>query len=202
MVRRWNFLQMSDYKQPDFYRFNSDSLILVQWIIDRGLFGKSILDLGAGCGVIGIELAIHLKPIQLTSLELQNDFLPYLKMNSELLVPGLNHRIFSCSFAEWKPDTKYDLIVSNPPYYLPDSGQPSSDVRRGIARTFSIDGWPSLLECIERSLSLEGKAFIVLKNEKKTLELIRRVLLKSELQLKEEVISDLVVLELVRLNVD
>lgn len=193
---------MNDYKQPDFYRFNSDSLFLVQWILKKGIRGNRILDLGAGCGVIGIELAIQMRPSLLTSLEVQKDFLSYLKTNSEYYIPSLKHNIYSEAFSDWKPDTSYDLIVSNPPYYLPDSGQPSSDIRRGIARTFSIDGWDPFLKCIGRSLSIEGKAFIVIKNEKKTVALIRQLVLQTGLKLIEEVTSDLMILELMRLNID
>ncbi len=193
---------MSDYKQPEFYRFNRDSLLLVHRILESDISAHKILDLGAGCGVIGIELAIHLNPTLLTSIEIQKDFLPYLKTNSEYFIPSIRHKIVSESFSTWNPDTEYDLVVSNPPYYLPDSGQPSSDMRRGIARTFSIDGWPSLLGCIERSLTKEGRAFVVVKNEKKIVELIREEVSKTQLKPQEEVFSDLIVLELMRLNID
>ena len=193
---------MSDYKQPEFYRFNRDSLLLVRRILESGISGDKILDLGAGCGVIGIELAIHLKPALLTSLELQKDFLPFIQTNSEYFIPSINHSIASESFAAWNPDTEYDLIVCNPPYYLPDSGQPSSDMRRGMARTFLIDGWPSLLACIERSLSQEGRALVVVKNEKKIIELVREEVTKTKLKAKEEIVLDLIILELMRLNID
>lgn len=193
---------MTDYRQPEFYRFNRDSLLLVRKILDSGIKGSKILDLGAGCGVIGIELAIHLKPSLLTSLEIQKDFLPFIQMNSNSFIPTVKHNIASESFSSWHPETEYDLVVSNPPYYLPDSGQPSSDLRRGIARTFSIDGWSSFLNCIERSLSKEGRAFVVVKNENKIIALIRKEVAKTKLNYKEEVTSDLVVFELMRLNVD
>lgn len=157
---------MSDYFQPDFYRFNEDSLRLVQFIKGRGLLVRSLLDLGAGCGVIGIEVANHLRPENLTLLEHQEDFFPHLLHNREhqLKVP-LECEIIKASFEEWEPACKYDLIACNPPYYLPGHGQPNKDPRREIARSFVKDNWMILLRLIESVLAPGGTAFFVIKND-------------------------------------
>jgi tRNA1(Val) A37 N6-methylase TrmN6 len=54
-----------DYSQPDYYRFNSDSITLVNYLLKSMGPTESILDLGAGCGIIGIELARYLSPQKL-----------------------------------------------------------------------------------------------------------------------------------------
>lgn len=69
-----------DYSQPDFYRFNEDSTKLVAFIQNHlKKTPQSIIDLGAGCGVIGIELKKLYHEAYLTLVEGQSEFLPYLK---------------------------------------------------------------------------------------------------------------------------
>lgn len=157
---------MNDYSQPEFYRFNEDSLKLVQRIKDSGVKATAVLDLGAGCGVLGIEVANQLGCESLTLLEPQVDFYSHLETNlaHQIKVP-LKAEIIKAFFGEWTPEKKYDLIVCNPPYYLPGRGQPYKDARRELARSFIKDDWRILLKLIEKALTPEGKAFIVIKND-------------------------------------
>jgi tRNA1Val (adenine37-N6)-methyltransferase len=192
---------MNDYLQPDFYRFNQDSLKLVEWVFSRIKKANKILDLGAGSGIIGIELANKLSAQQLTLVELQNDFLPYLEKNIKFqLKGGTQAEVLISSFGDWPPRRTFDLIVCNPPYYLPGHGQPSEDQRRGIARTFLTDHWEILLSRIEESLTPEGKACLVIKNDERILKLINHTYLRSEFYLDE--VGELVFVELSRLNID
>lgn len=171
---------MSDYLQPDFYRFNEDSIKLVKFVASQVSSAKSILDLGAGSGIIGIELANILRPTELTLLEVQPEWNEYLQHNvKHFLNADTYPSIVESSFGNWNPDKQYDLIVCNPPYYLPGHGQPNSDRRKAIARSFMIDGWKELLELISRALIPEGRAFLVVKNEK----IVLNELLHSQLQI-------------------
>lgn len=157
---------MSDYRQPHFYRFNEDSLKLVNFVSSNVKTASHILDLGAGSGIIGIELANRLGPKELTLLDIQEEWLEYLSHNvKNYLVPEVKSHVIIESFGKWKPAVQYDLIVSNPPYYLPGHGQPNSDKRKEIARSFVKDDWQIFLGLIKRCLAPSGKAFIVVKND-------------------------------------
>ena len=194
---------MKDYLQPDFYRFNQDSIELVRWVSTQIKSARRILDLGAGCGVIGLELARALHPEQLTLVEVQGAFGPYLEENLKIFLPNRpGVRIDLMSFQDWTPDARYDLIVSNPPYYLPGHGEASQCQQRGICRTFHIDGWEILLELISKSLSSDGHAFISVKNDFRILELIRKLVVRLNLRLKEGQVRDLVFCELTSLNIE
>lgn len=193
---------MSDYFQPDFYRFNRDSLELIKWAGFRTKNIKSVLDLGAGCGVIGIELAIIYRPARLDLVELQEDFRPFLESNLRMVPDGTVSNVYFSSFSNWKHPVQYDLIVCNPPYYLPGRGEPSRDLRRGMARSFLRDGWPALLECIRSGLAPDGQAILVLKNEKMLISEVNANL--EDLALKGTFFpfEDIVFLELFRLDID
>lgn len=192
---------MSNYLQPDFYRFNQDSLFLVKWIAHKLQTASHVLDLGAGSGVIGIEVSNRLNPQSLTLVELQKEFLPYLETNSrDQKKAHYDIEIVNASFGDFKTDIKFDLIVSNPPYYLPGRGEASRDVKKGRARSFIVDGWAVLLQRIEELLTSDGRAFIVIKNDKSILSHLRKEV--RGLKLSEFVEKDLVVLELARLHED
>lgn len=162
---------MSDYQQPDFYRFNQDSLILVRWVCSFESHPQSILDLGAGCGVMGLELARSYRPKHLVLLELQSDFEPYLRKNICEFAPSETHcEVIIDSFSAFRSLVKFDLIVCNPPYYHPAKGQASKDERRGKARSFIVDDWSVLFERIKSALAPQGAAFVVLKDDSTTID--------------------------------
>jgi tRNA1Val (adenine37-N6)-methyltransferase len=155
-----------DYSQPDFYRFNQDSLELVKWIIQNVSEAESVLDLGAGSGVIGIELARSLKPRRLTLVEVQREYEVHLRKNMDTFVPADTHtNIVIESFSQFAPSIKYDLIVCNPPYYLPGRGEVSPDPARAIARSFIVDRWEILLKKVSEVMSEKGRCFFVLKKD-------------------------------------
>lgn len=190
---------MSDYSQPDFYRFNEDSISLINFVKARLTTSKRILDLGAGSGIIGVELANALKAKELTLLEYQEDFLPFLHHNiKEFLSPSTASKVIQGSFGTFHSHETFDLIVSNPPYYLRGEGEASKDPRRGLARSFQHEGWSELLNAINRSLSLNGKAFVVVKDHPKIRSEIQRNLNELDLLIHEK--NKILILELSRLN--
>ncbi|MES2529108.1 MAG: methyltransferase [Bdellovibrionota bacterium] len=156
---------MSDYSQPVFYRFNEDSLLLVKEIANSDERPEKILDVGAGSGIIGIELALKMKIPEVHFLELQLDWKPFLETNIQELIPGTKTKIFWNSVSEWKTTQKYDLIVSNPPYYLPQNGKISPDPVRAHCRSFLKDDWEILLKKSLKALTKEGTAWFITPRE-------------------------------------
>lgn len=186
---------MNDYLQPEFYCFNEDSLKLVNWIAASNPPCTNVLDLGAGSGVMGIELANRLNVPRLTLVEAQSDFIPFIESNiQQQLKVTADVVLINQSFGEWKPRFRYDLIVCNPPYYLKDHGEPSQDVRKNIARSFVLDDWDILLKLVARILTPDGKAFFVVKNDQRILKEVQNHLNGLALKVNEE--EKLLMLEL------
>jgi tRNA1(Val) A37 N6-methylase TrmN6 len=146
----------------------------------------SILDLGAGSGVIGIEVANSLKANHLTLVDVQSEWKEIQEYNLGHFLKSGSGEIIVSSFKDWIPTRKYDLIVCNPPYFLPGHGQPNNDPRKEIARSFVVDGWNELLRAIERSLSQKGTAFVVVMNDKRILNEIKSPTLKTSFEVVDE----------------
>jgi tRNA1Val (adenine37-N6)-methyltransferase len=186
---------MNDYSQPDFYRFNQDSLLLVKWILDYHIGGQHLLDLGAGSGIIGIELSRSLKPSSLTLVELQADYLPHLELNLKHFLPSSTKpEVLLQAFSQTHLSQKFDLIVANPPYYLPGNGQLAENLKRARARSFLQDDWKVLLQVVQEHLSEEGKAFMVIKNDPQLLHEVASQQVK--LNIHFHALGDVQILEL------
>ncbi len=164
---------MIDYFQPEFYHFCEDSLHLVDYVFKNKKTASHILDLGAGCGVIGIEIANKIRPETLSLIEVQNEFLSSLEQNIyKYLYPAVKANIIQKSFSDWQPSSTYDLIVCNPPYFLSGHGIQSPDRRKQTCRSFIIDGWDILLNLTLSCLSNDGRAFFVIKKDDRLLKII------------------------------
>jgi tRNA1Val (adenine37-N6)-methyltransferase len=194
-------LLMNDYAQPDFYRFNEDSILLVKFILSKVSKISSILDMGAGSGVMGIELSNILFPSRLVLIEAQEEWKPFLEKNLNFFLKSeIQSEIIISTFGQWTPDSVFDLIVCNPPYYLPGRGVRSPDSRRDIARSFVIDGWDILLNKISKVLADNGHGFIVVRRDEGILKELDR---SSYLfDVKKYFIDHLVFIELRRLNIN
>jgi tRNA1(Val) A37 N6-methylase TrmN6 len=190
-----------DYSQPDFYRFNSDSIELVHEIIGRNRDYSSVLDLGAGCGIIGIEISKKKMPSKLVLLELQEEFFPHIIHNCKTFLPTqVRYDICINSFYHFESKLKFDLIVCNPPYYLPDKGVISKNPLRAKCRSFIIDSWKILLDKMTYLLDPKGTAFIVLKEDPILFKNIRLEIDLLEFSLSKISKGQLMILELSRLN--
>ena len=101
--------------QPELgYCYNSDSIFLYDFISSFQPKGK-VLDVGAGCGVIGLLVARDNEKVELEAVEKQDAFVHYAKTNAR--VNKIEYKMHETNFLELKEDVKYDYIISNPPFY-------------------------------------------------------------------------------------
>ena len=117
----------------------------------------AILDLGTGCGYLAIVLALAFPDAEVTAVDLSAKALEVACENARL------HRV-SVHFAEadmLQPlplgDTRFDLIVSNPPYITPSEKAAMSDTvwaHEPAMALFAPEGRPLLFyESIARTAS-------------------------------------------------
>lgn len=162
----------TDYKQPDFYRFNQDSTKLISFILEQSqLRPEMILDLGAGSGVLGIEYGLKSPLKRIHFVELQKSFLPYIEENMKVLLPQIEFEITNKKFSEISIG-KYDLIVSNPPYFHSGDGQISPIAERQTARSWEVDNLNILIQVIKNHLTENGEGWVSLPNDSKTIQIL------------------------------
>ncbi|WP_297432723.1 methyltransferase [Sulfurimonas sp.] len=102
------------YQPQSGYCYNSDSIFLYDFINFFKPKGK-VLDVGAGCGVVGLLVARDNKKVTLEAVEKQAAFREYAKVNAR--VNNIELRLHAGDFLELDNSEKYDYIISNPPFY-------------------------------------------------------------------------------------
>jgi tRNA1(Val) A37 N6-methylase TrmN6 len=126
---------MHDYKQPDFYHFTQDSIDLVKHALEfsEDIDNLNIIDIGCGCGIVGLEFLKHYHgQAQLDLVEIQPEFYKVIEENINASEKSEQIQLIKESFVGYNPGKKYDLVVSNPPYYVTGTAkQTKSDLKKG-----------------------------------------------------------------------
>lgn len=168
------------YSQPEEYRFSHDSVFLAQHVFKQikndSLSSSKLMDLCAGCGVVGLDLLWHLKQIHNTPavfdfVEIQKIYESHFQQNTKILksqnlVPtqlhflNLNYTsLITREFAE-----EYDCIVSNPPYFLPHQGKLSPSDFKNRCRFFLDASFDDLMAAVAHCLKSQGRAYILVRS--------------------------------------
>lgn len=133
------------------------------------LSALNTLDLCAGCGVIGIELSWYLPALRkIDFVEVQSIYAAYFERNVQLVNRkelALNWHLLNYDALlsnEWK--NKYDLIISNPPYFYPQHGVMSPSQEKNRSRFFIDSSFENYIAAIVNSLAEGGEAYILLRS--------------------------------------
>lgn len=136
-------------------KVGTDGVLLGAWApINHNPF--SILDIGAGTGLIALMLAQRSHAEQIDALEIDDN--AYEQATDNFENSPWNDRLFCYhaaldEFVE-DPEDAYDLIVSNPPFYTED--YVSGDESRDKARFAEAMPFPELIEAAALLLSENG----------------------------------------------
>ena len=102
------------YQPESGYCYNSDSVFLYDFISSFKPRGK-VLDVGAGCGIVGLLVARDNPKVELEAVEKQDAFVEYATTNAR--VNKIEYKIHKSDFLELDEAYKYNYIISNPPFY-------------------------------------------------------------------------------------
>lgn len=121
---------------------------------------KRILDIGAGTGVISLMLAQRFPKALITAVEIDKDAFQQCQENFEASPFADRLDIYQSPIQEFRSDEKFDLIVSNPPYY--NDHLKSSDSKRNKALHTEDLSYRELLESCRNLLAEEGEFWLIL----------------------------------------
>jgi tRNA1Val (adenine37-N6)-methyltransferase len=159
------------YSQPEGYRFSHDSVFLARRVFERladsDLSGCRMLDLCAGCGIVGLDFLFHLRaagrppPLSCDFLEIQDEYSAHFARNAQF-IEGCELRYLPQNYAELRE--KYDLILCNPPYFQIGTGLQSPNEFKNRCRFFVDSDMATLLRVIVGALAPGGQAFLLMRN--------------------------------------
>ncbi len=139
-------------------KVNTDGVLLGAWADAES--AETILDIGTGTGVIALMMAQRNAAANIDAIDIDEDAYAQAAENFRSSIWSERMNAYHISLQGYLPAKKYDLIVSNPPYFIDD--YKADDHQKNIAKHSISLSYQDLIAGIGRLLSENGKAAIVL----------------------------------------
>jgi tRNA1Val (adenine37-N6)-methyltransferase len=140
-------------------KVGTDAVLLGAWVNLKGV--KRILDIGTGCGIIALMLAQRTEEdVNIEGIEIEEQSAKQAEEN--LLETRWCNRVLMHHYPlqTFRSPFKYDLIVSNPPYF--NNSQRPPAMHRAKARHTDSLSYKELLHHSERLLKKKGRLAVIL----------------------------------------
>ena len=173
-MSKFTFKQFFVQQDKTAMKVGTDGVLLGAWApVNHNPF--SILDIGAGTGIIALMLAQRSSAEQIDALEIDEEAYEQAVDNFENSPWGDRLFCFHAGLDEFieEPEDEYDLIVSNPPFYAED--YKTENDQRDLARFQDAMPFEELIEAADLLLSENGIFAVILpfKEEQKFISLAK-----------------------------
>ena len=122
-----------------------------------------VLDIGTGSGLIALMLAQRCPEAHIDAIDIDQAAVEQAKENVQISNFKSQISNFVSRLQDWKPETKYDIIVSNPPYFRNSLKNP--DKGRELARHTDTLSYDDLFRHSARLLNEHGQLALILPAE-------------------------------------
>lgn len=180
----FQFKQFSVDQSGCAMKINTDGVLLGA-LVDAD-HPQTILDIGTGTGVIALMLAQRFPNAKVDAVEIDKSAAETAGRNFQNSSFFDRLRIYSSGFAEFfdkYPGRKYDLIVSNPPFYINSLKSPEES--KQLAKQANKNFFENLMAAASNNLSNSGLLCLILPID--TAELIEQLTIKAELYLQKPI---------------
>jgi tRNA1Val (adenine37-N6)-methyltransferase len=143
-------------------KVGTDAVLLGTWVNVKGV--KRVLDIGTGCGIIALMLAQRTEEdVNIEGIEIEEQDVK--QADENLLESRWCNRVLfhNYSLQNFCSGYKYDLIVSNPPYF--NNSQLPPIKQRARARHTDTLSYEELIVHSKRLLKSKGRLAVVLPYE-------------------------------------
>jgi len=151
----FQFKQFSIQQDRCAMKVGTDSVLLGAWCpIENNPF--SVLDIGAGTGILSLMIAQRSNAEQIDAVEIDEEAYEQCVENFENSPWGDRLFCYHAGLDEFveEPEEQYDLIISNPPFYSEDYKTENS--QRDLARFQDAMPFKELVEAVDLLLSENG----------------------------------------------
>jgi len=158
---RFHFKEFSISQEHCAMKVGTDGVLLGAWI-EIPHDTESVLDIGTGTGLIALQLAQRSDCPLIDALEIEDRAFEQAVENFENSPWSDRLFCYHASLEDFRHeiDDRYDLIVSNPPFF--NSPGIPMDAKRKLARQSQEMSFGSLLDAVSDLLSEEGTcAFVI-----------------------------------------
>jgi len=139
-------------------KVNTDGVLLGAWA--NANHAATILDIGTGTGVIALMMAQKNSEAFIKAIDIDKDSFLHAQENFSNSPWSNRLEAHFSALQNFNPSQKFDLIISNPPYFRNDLK--TTNPQKNIAKHSSALSYEELLSGINRLLSETGKTFLVI----------------------------------------
>ena len=139
-------------------KVNTDGVLLGAWADVAE--ANNILDIGTGTGVIAMMMAQRNSAAQIDAIDIDKEAFKQSTLNFNATPWSERLHPFQSSLQSFNPEKKYDVVISNPPYFINDYTSENKQIN--VAKHGVELSYEELVSGIYRLLSDDGKAFLVL----------------------------------------
>ncbi|GEC78525.1 tRNA1(Val) (adenine(37)-N6)-methyltransferase [Flavobacterium aquatile] len=172
----FNFKKFSVNQDKCAMKIGTDGVLLGAWCpVDNNPF--SVLDIGAGTGILSLMLAQRSHAEQIDALEIDEDAYEQCVENFENSPWSDRLFCFHAGLDEFvdEPEDEYDIIISNPPFH--SENYKTDDSQRDLARFQDALPFEELIEAADLLLSENGIFAVIIpyKEEERFIDLCAQV---------------------------
>jgi tRNA1Val (adenine37-N6)-methyltransferase len=155
----FKFKQFDVVQEVNAQKVGTDSMILGAWVASLNLHPINILDIGTGTGVLALMMAQTYERSSVHAIEIDQSNCTEAQYN--FANSSFRDRVVGehVSLGEFQPKVKFDLIISNPPYF--SNSLKSGNIQKDVARHDSELSMMDLVEFVAANLNEEGVGAIV-----------------------------------------
>ncbi|WP_314058847.1 methyltransferase [Empedobacter brevis] len=154
----FRFKQFEIFQDKTAMKVGTDGVLLGAW--SNLETGDNILDIGAGTGLISLMLAQRFPNSRVDAIEIDYDAFLQAKENFEHSIFSERLKIKNTSLQVYSSDKKYDLIVSNPPFFTVNNSV-DFDARKQARQQETLT-FAELIEKSAKFLHKEGVASFII----------------------------------------
>lgn len=153
----FRFKQFAVVNDRTAMKVGTDGVLLGAWCPVAG--ARRVLDVGTGCGVIALMIAQRNSHAVIDAIDIDQDAIIEAAFNFESSPWAQRLSAIECDFNSMDESARYDLIVSNPPYFT-NGILPTGDART-VARHTSSLTYDQLIRGASQHLTGDGALALI-----------------------------------------
>ena len=165
----------------------TDSCLFGAWVADKIekkiIKPKNILDIGSGTGLLGLMIAQKSRSI-IDAVEIDKN--SFLQSKENFMSSPWNQQLqaFHADIKAWRGALKYDLIISNPPFFENDLR--SVDRNRNLAKHHDGLTFSELLQSVKNNIRETGDFAVLIPFHR--MDYFKTIAFENNFYLKEELL--------------
>lgn len=153
----FRFQQFTVFHDKCAMKVGTDGTILGAWVnVDAA---RTALDIGTGTGLIALMMAQKNIQLQIYAIDIENSAIEQATINVSQSPFSERIKLKKTALQDMDQDKRYDLIVSNPPFFTETLKSPDS--KRAVARHADSLSAEELISFSAKALSIEGRLSVI-----------------------------------------